>query len=68
MKYWEMIADKLSRDGWTWVTTIIHAQHGRLFVVDAHRDDGRRFIARAALIFAFNRGRPKPCAALFFSD
>ena len=47
-KYWEIIADRLSKAGWSlgWVSAIDSS--GRtIWIVDAHRDDGRRFIVRA---------------------
>jgi hypothetical protein len=55
MKYWEIIAEKLSAQGWSWGTvTLIDQRLGKLFVVDAHRDDGRRFIVRSdELLTAF---------------
>jgi hypothetical protein len=48
MKYWEIIADNLSKAGWSlgWVSAV--DSHGRtIWIVDAHRGDGRRFIVRA---------------------
>ena len=48
MKYWEIIADKLSKAGWSlgWVSTL--DREGRTtWVVDAHRDDGKRFVVHA---------------------
>jgi hypothetical protein len=47
MKYWEIIADNLSKAGWSWSSVATVNVRGRtIFVVDAHRD-GRRFIVRA---------------------
>jgi hypothetical protein len=48
MKYWEIIADRLSKAGWTlgWVSAI-DSNGQTIWIVDAHRDDGRRFIVRA---------------------
>jgi Circularly permutated YpsA SLOG family len=48
VKYWEIIADKLSKAGWSWgcVATMDH-QGRRIFVADAHRGDGQRFVVRA---------------------
>ena len=48
MKYWEIIADNLSKAGWSlgWVSAI-DSQGREIWIVDAHRDDGRRFIVRA---------------------
>jgi hypothetical protein len=48
MKYWEIIADRLSKAGWSlgWVSAI--DVHGRtIWIVDAHRDDGNRFVVYA---------------------
>ena len=48
MKYWEIIADKLGKVGWSlgWVSTL--NREGRTtWVVDAHRDDGKRFVVHA---------------------
>lgn len=55
VKYWEIIADRLSASGWSWgMTTAYDTQAGKLFIVDAHRCDGRRFIVRSdELLTAF---------------
>jgi hypothetical protein len=48
MKQWEIIADRLSKAGWSlgWVSPI--DSEGRTFwIVDAHRDDGKRFIVHS---------------------
>jgi hypothetical protein len=48
MKVWEIIADNLSKAGWSWGCSSALDDHGRtIFVVDAHRDDGKRFVVRA---------------------
>jgi len=48
MKYWEIIADKLSASGWSWGCSSQIDLAGRvLFTADAHRGDGKRFIVRA---------------------
>jgi hypothetical protein len=48
MKYWEIIADKLSASGWSWGCSSQIDSTGRvLFTADAHRDDGKRFIVSA---------------------
>jgi hypothetical protein len=47
MKYWEIIADNLSKAGFSlgWVSALDN--HGcTVWIVDAHRD-GKRFIVRA---------------------
>ena len=48
MKYWELIADKLSASGWSWGRVSAIDSEGRtLWIVDAHRDDGKRFVVRS---------------------
>lgn len=55
VKYWEIIADKLSESGFSlgWVSAVDSL--GRtIWIVDAHREDGRRFIVPAdELLTAF---------------
>ena len=47
-KYWGIIADNLSKAGWSWgYVSAIDVQGRTIFVVDAHRDDGNRFIVHA---------------------
>jgi hypothetical protein len=47
MKYWEIIADNLSKVGWSWGCVSAVDSDGRtIFVADAHRD-GKRFVVRA---------------------
>ncbi|MGA7527251.1 MAG: hypothetical protein WBW11_08475 [Pseudolabrys sp.] len=48
MKYWEVIADNLHKAGWSlgWVSAI--DSNGRtIFVADAHRGGGQRFVVHA---------------------
>jgi hypothetical protein len=41
-KYWEIIADNLSKAGWSWGCVAALDSRGRtIWIVDAHRDDGR---------------------------
>ena len=48
MKYWETIARRLSRLGWSWGCVAVVDGEGRdIFVVDAHRNDGKRYVVRA---------------------
>jgi hypothetical protein len=48
MKYWEIIADNLSKAGWSWGCVSAGDCEGRtIWIVDAHRDDGKRFVVRA---------------------
>jgi hypothetical protein len=47
VKYWEIIADKLARRGWSWgLGTIATADGAICFVGDAQRNDGKKFIVR----------------------
>ena len=48
MKYWETIANRLMKAGWSlgWVSAI-DSEGRTIWIVDAHRDDGRHFIVRA---------------------
>jgi len=53
MKYWELIADKLSKAGWTWGYCSAVTQHGWRWVVDA-RGKRRRYIVESdELLSAF---------------
>ena len=48
MKYWELITDKLSKAGWSWGCVSAVDSRGRtIWIADAHRDDGKRFIVHA---------------------
>jgi hypothetical protein len=48
VKYWEIIADNLSKAGWSWGCVAAIDSSGRtIFVADAHRDEGKRFFVRA---------------------
>ncbi len=47
-EYWEIIADRLSASGWSWgCVSTINFSGQTIFVADAHRDDGRRFVVHA---------------------
>ena len=47
-RYWEIVADNLSKAGWSLDRVSAIDSEGRtIWIVDAHRDDGRRFIVRA---------------------
>jgi hypothetical protein len=48
VKYWEMIADKLSASGWSWGRVSAIDSSGRtIWIVDAHRDNGKGFVVRS---------------------
>jgi hypothetical protein len=46
-RYLEIIADKLSASGWSWGCVSAVDSNGQIFVDDAHRDDGQRFVVCA---------------------
>jgi hypothetical protein len=47
-RYWEIIADNLSKAGWSWGCLSAIDSNGRtIWIVDAHRDDGKRFVVHA---------------------
>jgi hypothetical protein len=48
VKYWEIIVNRLMKAGWSlaWVSAI-DSQGRTIWIVDAHSDDGRRFIVHA---------------------
>jgi hypothetical protein len=48
VKYWEIIADNLSKAGWSLgCVSAIDSEGRTIFIADAHRDDGKRFVVRA---------------------
>jgi len=48
VKCWELIADNLSKAGWSWGSVSGVDSRGRtIFVADGHRSDGKRFVVRA---------------------
>jgi len=48
MKYWEFIADNLCKAGWSWGCVSAIDSSGRtIWIADAHRNDGKRFVVRA---------------------
>jgi len=47
VKYWEIIADNLSKTGWSWSCVSGVDSNGQtMFTVDAHRAE-KRFVVRA---------------------
>jgi hypothetical protein len=47
-RYWEIIADNLKKAGWSWGrVSAIDSRGPTIFVADAHRGDGKRFVVRA---------------------
>jgi hypothetical protein len=48
MKHWEIIADNLSKAGWSWGCVSAADSNGRTIgIADAHRGDAKRFVVRA---------------------
>jgi hypothetical protein len=48
VKYWEIIADNIKKAGWSWGCISAVDSRGRtIFIADAHRGDGKRFVVRA---------------------
>src|SRR5213078_3604228 len=47
MKYWEIIADKLHAAGWSWGYCSAVTPHGWRWIVDAHKNDGKRYIVQS---------------------
>jgi hypothetical protein len=48
VKYWEVIADNLKKRGWTWgCVSGIDSNGQMIWIADAHRDDGKRFVVHA---------------------
>jgi hypothetical protein len=48
MKYWETIADNLSKADWSLGYVSAVDSNGRtIWIADAYRDDGKRFVVRA---------------------
>jgi len=48
LKYWEIIADQLGTAGWSWgCVSALDSQGCTIWIADAHRDDGKRFVVGA---------------------
>ena len=48
MKSWEIIAARLSAAGWSWgCVATINSNGQTIFLADAHRGDGKRYVVRA---------------------
>jgi len=48
VKYWEIIADNLSKAGWSWgCVSALDSQGHTIWIADAHRSDGKRFVLQA---------------------
>jgi hypothetical protein len=48
MEYWEIVADNLKKRGWSYGYVSAFDSQGRtIWIADAHRDDGKRFVVHA---------------------
>jgi hypothetical protein len=48
VNYWQIIADNLSKAGWSWGCVSGADCNGRtIWIADAHREEGKRFVVRA---------------------
>ena len=48
VKYWKIIANNLKKAGWSWGCVATVDYEGRkIWIVEAHRDEGNRYIVRA---------------------
>jgi hypothetical protein len=69
MKYWEIIADNLSKACWSWGCVSAVDSSGRtIWIVDAHRGDGKGFIVHAdEKLTAFSNWNQRFALAAIFS-
>jgi hypothetical protein len=64
VKYQEVIADKFSAAGWSWGYCSAVTRDGWRWVVDAHKNDGKRNIVESdELLSAFLELEPTPAGA-----
>jgi hypothetical protein len=48
VKDWEVIADNLSKAGWSWCcVSSVDSERRTIWIADAHRGDNQRFVVRA---------------------
>jgi len=48
VKYWEIVADNLSKAGWSCgCVSALDCEGRTISIADAHRGDGKRFVVRA---------------------
>jgi hypothetical protein len=48
VKYWEIIADNLSKADWRWgCVSAIDSNERTIWIADTHRDNGKRFVVHA---------------------
>ena len=60
MKYWEIIPNNLSKAGWSLgYVSGIDTNARTIWIADAHRDDGKRFVVRAEEKPEYSESGPK---------
>ena len=48
LKYWEIIADNLSKAGWSWgCVSALNLEGRTIWIADAHHGDGKRVLVQA---------------------
>ena len=47
MKSWELFAENLSKTGWSGAVSGLDSDGQTIWIADAHRGDGKRFVVRA---------------------
>ncbi len=48
MRSWEIVADNLKKRGWSYgYVSAVDSKGRTIWIADAHRDDGKRFVVRA---------------------
>jgi len=48
LKYWKIIASNLKKRGWSLgYVSVVDSEGRTIWIADAHRDDGKRFVVRA---------------------
>jgi hypothetical protein len=70
VKYWEIIADNLKKRGWSWgCVSAVDSQGRTIWIADAHRSDGKRFVVRAdEKLTAFLELERAVCLPLLLSE
>ena len=60
VKSWEVIADNLSKAGWSWgCVSAVDANGRTIWIADAHREDGKRFVVPAEENLNIAKALPK---------
>ena len=73
MRSWEIIADRLSAAGWSWsFVSAVDCKGRTIWIVDAHRNDGKRFIVRSdekvAAFLELERITPELAVSVLLGD